>query len=138
MKNSGDYRKQNLLLLIGCMLMYGVNRITKFHEPGENILKYIWDYNFTDFLCQLVYFSVCNIFLESINRSGIYRFKTIIVLSAICCIYWEIGVLYTRTGTVFDPIDWISYLLGAVAYYCLFLALRSRGDKHNHKHAVMS
>lgn len=133
-KRSVNYRKQNLFVLAICMLFYGINRITKFHEPDENILKYIWDYNFTDFLCQLVYFSICNIFLESINKKGIYTFKTIFVLSAICCLYWEIGVLYTRTGTVFDVSDWIAYLLGAVTYYCLLRIIRDK--KHNNKYSA--
>ena len=134
MNNKNEYAKevvlikQNVLVLIMSMALYGINRITKFHELNESIVKYIWDYNFTDFLCQIVYFSLCNLFLETINRRGIYGFKTIIALSAICCIYWEIGVLYTRSGTVFDAADWISYLFGAVTYYCLFKVLRSKAS----------
>lgn len=123
-----DCIKHNVLILAGCIFLYVLNRMNKFYEPGEYVLKYIWDYNFTDYLCQLVFFSISNLFLESVNRRGIYRFKSIIALSAICCLYWEIGVLYTRTGTVYDPADGMAYLLGAVTYYCIFRGLQRGGD----------
>ena len=128
-----DHKKHNLLIIIICMSLYVINRLTKFHEVDEFVLKYIWDYNFTDFLCQIVYFSLCNLFLESINRKGIYSFKTILVLCAVCCLYWEIGVQYTRTSTVFDVADWASYFLGAMAYYGLFrlITVVERGKNKN-------
>ena len=128
-KCSIDYRKYNLLIFIICMTLYGINRSTKFHDADESILKYIWDYNFTDFLCQLVYFSLCNIFLETFRKRGIYSFRTLMFLSAICCLYWEIGVLRTRTQAVFDAADWIAYLLGAMSYYWIFINIINRRKK---------
>lgn len=123
-----DYRKINLLIIAVCMFLYGINRLTKFHESDESLLKYIWDYNFTDYLCQFVFFAAYNVLSESMSRRGVYSYKTIIAISAICCLYWEIGVLYTRTGTVFDPADWIAYLFGATTYYCIFKAVRGRNN----------
>ena len=118
------YRKYNLVILSVSILLYVVNKTTKFHEPNESLLKYIWDYNFTDFLCQLVYFSLFNLILELIKKKGVYSFKTILILSAICCLYWEIGVMYIQSGTVFDAADFISYLLGALFYYLFFRLVR--------------
>jgi len=121
-----DYWKQNLFLLIGCMTLYVVNRFTKFHEVNESILKYAWDYNFTDFLGQIVYFALCNLVLGTLYRKGVYKLKTIITLSIFCCLYWEIGVLITESDTVFDVYDWVAYLLGAICYYRIFRLLERR------------
>ena len=112
-------RKQNALIFVSCVILYLINRITKFHETNEGILKYLWDYNFTDFLCQIVYFSLCNLLLETFGKHGFYKLNSLLPLSLICAFYWEIGVLFTQKGTVFDPLDVGAYLLGVLVYYLL-------------------
>ena len=119
-------KKQNVIILILCIVLYIINRCTKFDETDEGIIKYIWDYHFTDFLCQITYFSVCNIFLHSINRDGIYHFKAIAIFSIVCCLTWEIGIMFLKPDATFDLYDCLAYLAGAAVYYYVFWIYRSR------------
>ena len=119
-----NYKKQNGLIFIVSALLYIFNRHTKFHIPNEGALKYIWDYNFTDFLCQIVFFSLLNLVLELFDKKGVYEPKTMVGLGLLCVFYWEIVVLYIRSGTVFDIYDCVAYFLGGFAYYVLLKAIR--------------
>lgn len=120
------YKKLNIIILILCVMLYIINRYTKFYETDEGIIKYIWDYHFTDFLCQITYFSVCNIFLHSIKRDGIYHLKAIAIFSIVCCIMWEIGILLLKPDATFDYYDCLAYAAGAAVYYMVFKIYRRR------------
>lgn len=121
-------KKQNGLIFVISALLYVFNRYTKFHIPDESLLKYIWDYHFTDFLCQIVFFALLNLFLESFDKEGIYNLKTMIGLGMLCTSYWEIVVLFIRTGTTFDIYDFIAYFLGGFVYFIIMKVVRK--NKH--------
>lgn len=111
------------------MSLYVLNRCTKFYENDENIIKYIWDYHFTDYLCQIVYFSVCNILLDLANRKGIYTIGKIMAFSLLSCMAWEVCVGWLRSDAIADIKDCYAYLLGAITYYFIFRLLSKRKGK---------
>lgn len=118
--------KNNALTVLTCVLLYVINRFTKFHEIQENIAKYIWDYNFTDCLCLIINLSLANLMLAFLRKKGIYDFKTIALLSLMSCFIWEVLMSWLKDGYTFDVLDCIAYLIGGVLYFVLMKTINKK------------
>ena len=115
--------KRNIVICVICVLAYCINRFTKFHDVDEGIFKYIWDYNFTDFLAQILFFSLCNLYLELTGKQIIDQYKEILLLCSLCCLCWELGIRILRPESVVDLYDVIAYYMGGFVYW---LVVRKR------------
>lgn len=120
-----DFRS-NLITSSTCVLLYTVNRFTKFHEINENCAKYIWDYTFTDCLCVILNLSLANLLLAVLKRNGIYDFKTIGLLSLLSCFIWEVFMSWLKAGYTFDIFDCIAYLVGGTFYYLIMKTIHKQ------------
>lgn len=132
-----EYRNyvHNIVIFIICAALYLINKITKIHELDEEWWKYIWDYNFTDYLCQIVYFSLANITLNRLGSTGIYSIRRILFFTIVCCFVWEIVISWLRNGTTFDWYDCLAYFLGGLTYYSYFYVLHRNGGTSNEKNS---
>jgi len=126
-----DYKKINILIITVCFLLYAINRYTAFDETEGALLRIIWNYHFTDYLCIIVYFAVCNIFFDIFKRKGLYSLHTILIYSLLSCFAWEICVGFLNRYAVADLFDCLAYLLGGITYYLLFrfMTLKEENDE---------
>ena len=117
---------KNALISLICVILYLINRFTKFYEVNEGLLKYVWDYNFTDCLCMILNLSLANMALAAINKSGIYSIIEICLLSLLSCFIWEVFIAWLKDGYTFDSLDCLAYFLGGLIYYFVLKRLAPR------------
>lgn len=122
-----DFRINAFISLV-CIILYCLNKTTTYNEIEENILKYIWDYNFTDFLCVILNLSLANTALALLKKKGVYDFRTIIVLSVFSCFLWEFVITLIKSESTFDIFDCMAYLLGGTFYYCLMKTVHNTSN----------
>ena len=117
--------KRNTVTATACLMLYVINRFSKFYDASENIIKYIWDYNFSDFLCVILNLSLANLALAILKKEGIYNARMIMILSVFSCFIWEVFVCWLNDKSTFDILDCIAYMAGGAVYYYLMKYARN-------------
>lgn len=115
------YRPINILSILSVASLYLVNN--KFIKPNTKGLIHVFFVSyFNDLLCPCLFLAYTNLLLITCGREVIYL-KTLLLLSLVAGCVWEFASPYLKSGAVTDPIDFLCYIFGAIAYWSL---LKSR------------
>lgn len=105
----------NIYLIIICIVLALVNIIfLKKLELG--IFTIFFNNHFNDFLASIIILAFINICLSFIGHE-IRSLKVFIVVILIISFVWEYIAIFIKPYSVFDYLDIITYLLGAVCYW---------------------
>ena len=107
----------NILIMIICVLLYGMNHIMKPWYNNEIISLFMNGY-FNDILAGLFLISFTNVLLYKVNKS-IHKLVHIEIYLLIVGIFWEYITPLYKTNSTSDPIDILAYMLGGFVYWSI-------------------
>ena len=107
----------NVLIMIICVLLYGMNHIMKPWYNNEIISLFMNGY-FNDILAGLFLISFTNVLLYKVNKS-IHKLVHIETYLLIVGIFWEYITPLYKTNSTSDPIDILAYMLGGFVYWSM-------------------
>lgn len=110
-------KKYWAILTIGITLYLTNNLILK-NSPFISLNIFFNNY-FNDILAPIVYLSYLNIISLILVKKELKSPLIIFSIIIICSFFWEFVALFVKQGSVFDPIDVISYFIGGLIFYII-------------------
>lgn len=108
--------KKDLKIVIVCIIIYTVNRITK-NCINIPIISYFLRCYFNDILAGVLFSAYTNFILIKANKSPIVKYYQLFFYILLVGILWEYFFPIFITYSVADNYDILCYLLGATLYY---------------------